>query len=198
MKILNAVFLKSITSYDDRKREDLPEFAFIGRSNVGKSSMINKLVMQKIARTSSTPGRTRAINLYKIEHEFMNAKKSFFISDFPGFGYSKVSRAMYQGWQEMIEQYILQNSSIKRLIWLFDVRRDLDELDNILIEWLEDNRIPFSFVVTKIDKATRNEAASKRALFNKIFGPEHVFIFSAKSGDGRKELLSHILNVVEE
>jgi len=198
MKILNAVFLKSITSYDDRKREDLPEFAFIGRSNVGKSSMINKLVMQKIARTSSTPGRTRAINLYKIEHEFMNAKKSFFISDFPGFGYSKVSRAMYQGWQEMIEQYILQNSSIKRLIWLFDVRRDLDELDNILIEWLEDNRIPFSFVITKIDKATRNEAASKRALFNKIFGPEHVFIFSAKSGDGRKELLSHILNVVEE
>ena len=160
--------------------------------------MINKLVMQKIARTSSTPGRTRSINLYKIEHEFMNAKKSFFISDFPGFGYSKVSRAMYQGWQEMIEQYILQNSSIKRLIWLFDVRRDLDELDNILIEWLEDNKIPFSFVITKIDKATRNEAASKRALFNKIFGPEHVFIFSAKSGDGRKELLSHILNVVEE
>ncbi|MEI6152984.1 MAG: ribosome biogenesis GTP-binding protein YihA/YsxC [Deltaproteobacteria bacterium] len=198
MKILNAVFLKSITSYDNRKIEDLPEFAFIGRSNVGKSSMINKLVMQKIARTSSTPGRTRAINLYKIEHEFMNAKKSFFISDFPGFGYSKVSRAMYQGWQEMIEQYILQNSSIKRLIWLFDVRRDLDELDNILIEWLEDNKIPFSFVITKIDKATRNEAASKRALFNKIFGPEHVFIFSAKSGDGRKELLSHILNVVEE
>ena len=198
MKILNAVFLKSVTSYDNKKREDLPEVAFIGRSNVGKSSMINKLVMQKIARTSSTPGRTRSINLYKIEYEFKNAKKSFFISDFPGFGYSKVSREMYRGWQEMIEQYILQNSSIKRLIWLFDVRRDLDELDNMLIEWLKDNGIPFSFVITKIDKATRNEAASKKALFNKVFGPEHVFIFSAKSGDGRKELLSHIFTVVEE
>ncbi|MCX5816629.1 MAG: ribosome biogenesis GTP-binding protein YihA/YsxC [Proteobacteria bacterium] len=197
MKILNAVFLKSVTSYDNKKREDLPEIAFIGRSNVGKSSMINRLVMQKIARTSSTPGRTRSINLYKIEYEFKNAKKSFFISDFPGFGYSKVSREMYQGWQEMIEQYILQNPNIKRLIWLFDVRRDLDELDNILIEWLEDNRIPFSFVITKIDKATRNEAASKKALFNKVFGPEHVFVFSAKSGDGRKEILSHIFTVVE-
>jgi GTP-binding protein len=197
MKIINSTFLKSVTSYDNKKREDLPEVAFIGRSNVGKSSMINKLVMQKIARTSSTPGRTRAINLYKIEYEFKNAKKSFFISDFPGFGYSKVSREMYQGWQEMIEQYILQNSSIKRLIWLFDVRRDLDDLDNILIEWLKDNKIPFSFVITKIDKATRNEAASKKALFNKVFGPEHVLIFSAKSGDGRKELLSHIFNVVE-
>ncbi|MCX5807990.1 MAG: ribosome biogenesis GTP-binding protein YihA/YsxC [Proteobacteria bacterium] len=198
MKILNAVFLKSVTSYDNKKREDLPEVAFIGRSNVGKSSMINRLVMQKIARTSSTPGRTRSINLYKIEYEFKNAKKSFFISDFPGFGYSKVSREVYQGWQEMIEQYILQNSNIKRLIWLFDGRRDLDELDNILMEWLEDNRIPFSFVITKIDKATRNETTSKKALFNKIFGPEHVFIFSAKSGDGRKELLSHIFNVVEQ
>jgi len=198
MKILNAIFLKSVTSYDDKKREDLPEIAFIGRSNVGKSSMINKLVMQKIARTSSTPGRTRSINLYRIEYEFMNAKKSFFISDFPGFGYSKVSRAMYQGWQEMIEQYILQNSNIKRLIWLFDVRRELDDLDNMLIEWLEDNRIPFSFVITKIDKATRNEAASKKVLFNKIFGPDNVFIFSAKSGDGRKEVLSHIFTVVEE
>lgn len=196
MKILNAVFLKSVTFYDNKKREDLPEVAFIGRSNVGKSSMINRLVMQKIARTSSTPGRTRSINLYKIEYEFKNAKKSFFISDFPGFGYSKVSREVYQGWQEMIEQYILQNSNIKRLIWLFDVRRDLDELDNILIEWLEDNRIPFSFIITKIDKATRNEAALKKTLFNKVFGPEHVFIFSAKSGDGRKELLSHIFTVV--
>ena len=196
MKILNAVFLKSVTFYDNKKREDLPEVAFIGRSNVGKSSMINRLVMQKIARTSSTPGRTRSINLYKIEYEFKNAKKSFFISDFPGFGYSKVSREVYQGWQEMIEQYILQNSNIKRLIWLFDGRRDLDDLDNILIEWLEDNRIPFSFIITKIDKATRNEAALKKTLFNKVFGPEHVFIFSAKSGDGRKELLSHIFTVV--
>jgi GTP-binding protein len=197
MKILNAAFLKSVTFFENEKREDLPEIAFIGRSNVGKSSMINKLLMHKIARTSSTPGRTRAINLYRAEYEFKNSKKSFFISDFPGFGYSKVSREMYQGWQEMIEQYILHNSNIKRLIWLFDVRRNLDDLDKMLIEWLENNRITFSFVITKIDKTGRNEIASKKALFNKIFGPENVFAFSAKSGDGRKELLSHIFKVIE-
>lgn len=198
MKILSAQYIKSIAKFEETNKPEYPETAFIGRSNVGKSSMINKLVMQKIARTSSTPGRTRAINLYKVEYEFKNVRKSFSISDFPGFGYSKVSRAVYQGWQEMIEQYILQNSNIKMLIWLFDVRRDLDELDNMLIEWLEDNGIPFSFVINKIDKATRNEIALKKAQFNKIFGPEKVFIFSAKTGDGRKELLSHIFNVIEE
>lgn len=197
MKILNAAFIKSVTSFDSKKREDLPEIAFIGRSNVGKSSAINRLLMQKVARTSSTPGRTRAINLYRVEYEFKNAKRPFLISDFPGFGYSKVSREMYQGWQQMIEGYITRNTNINGIVWLFDVRRDLDDLDKMLIEWLEENGLPFSFVITKIDKVGRNETASKKALFGKVFGPENVYVFSAKTGDGRKELLSHIFSIME-
>ena len=137
MKITKSTFIKSIEAYDNRGLSPLSEIAFIGRSNVGKSSMINRLVMQKIARTSSTPGRTRSINIYKIDYEFKNAKRSFYISDFPGFGYSKVSKSMYRGWQEMIERYILENRNIKRLLWLFDVRRDFDALDDMLIDCLK-------------------------------------------------------------
>jgi len=197
MKIIKAEFLKSVVSPETKAANDIPEVSFIGRSNVGKSSAINKLLMHKIARTSSTPGRTRAINLYRADYEFKNTRKTFCISDFPGFGYSKVSRETYRGWQQMIESYILQNTHIKRIIWLFDVRRDLDDLDKMLIEWLEENNFSFSFLITKIDKVGRNEIASKKALFNKVFGPENVFVFSAKSGDGRKELLSHIFSVIE-
>jgi GTP-binding protein len=197
MKIIKAEFLKSVVSPETKAANDIPEVSFIGRSNVGKSSAINKLLMHKIARTSSTPGRTRAINLYRADYEFKNTRKTFCISDFPGFGYSKVSRETYRGWQQMIESYILQNTNIKRIIWLFDVRRDLDDLDKMLIEWLEENNFSFSFLITKIDKVGRNEIASKKALFNKVFGQENVFVFSAKSGDGRKELLSHILSVIE-
>jgi GTP-binding protein len=196
MKITKSTFIKSIEAYDNRGLSPLSEIAFIGRSNVGKSSMINRLVMQKIARTSSTPGRTRSINIYKIDYEFKNAKRSFYISDFPGFGYSKVSKSMYRGWQEMIERYILENRNIKRLLWLFDVRRDFDALDDMLIDWLEANRLPYSFVVTKTDKVTRNELALKKTQFAEMFGKDNVFIFSAKSGYGRKELLLHIFSTV--
>lgn len=198
MKILKTEFLKSIYYVNNIDKNIMPEIAFIGRSNVGKSSTINRLMMRKIARTSSTPGRTRAINLYRVDYEFKNSRKTFCISDFPGFGYSKVSREVYQGWQHMIEGYIVQNKHIKRIIWLFDVRRELDDLDNMLIEWLKDNHLPFSFVITKTDKATRNEIAYKKTQFSKLFGQENVFDFSAKSGDGSKALLSHILTVVEE
>jgi len=196
MKITKSTFIKSIEAYDNRGLSPLSEIAFIGRSNVGKSSMINRLVMQKIARTSSTPGRTRSINIYKIDYEFKNAKRSFYISDFPGFGYSKVSKSMYRGWQEMIERYILENRNIKRLLWLFDVRRDFDALDDMLIDWLEANRLPYSFVVTKTDKVTRNELTLKKTQFAEMFGKDNVFIFSAKSGYGRKELLLHIFSTV--
>jgi len=197
MKILSAEYVKGTFEPENRGMSNIPEVCFIGRSNVGKSSMINTLVMQKVARTSSTPGATRMVNLYKISYEFKGIKKWVLFSDFPGFGYSKVSKGTYMSWKKIIERYIIGNKFIRRLIWIFDVRRDLDELDNILIEWLKDNRIPFSFVITKIDKATRNETASKKAQFNKVFGLENVFVFSAKSGDGRKELLSHIFTVVE-
>jgi GTP-binding protein len=194
MKILTAQYLKGVTSPEGSSSESLPEVCFIGRSNVGKSSMINKLVSQKVAKTSSTPGATRIINLYKVFYEFKGARKSIIFSDFPGFGYAKVSREIYSSWQEVIETYVSQNSRIEKLIWVYDVRRDVDELDRALIDWIFSLRLDFTLVLTKIDKETRSNVANKKKLFSGYFGESRVFVFSAKDGYGKKEPLSHIFN----
>jgi GTP-binding protein len=196
MRILSAQYIKSVTGFEDRMQLEQPEICFIGRSNVGKSSMINKLVMQKIARTSSTPGATRLINIYKIHCEFGKERKSFIFSDFPGFGYSKVSKKIYQGWQGMIDGYIRKNRFIKRLIWVYDVRRDLDEIDNSVIEWIGLTGLDFTLVITKIDKVSKNDVLMKKRLFEHNFGNERVFVFSSKDGYGRDELLNHISNTL--
>jgi GTP-binding protein len=196
MKILDARFIKTVAGLEGRGDEDIPEFSFIGRSNVGKSSLINGLAMRKVARTSSTPGATRAINLYKVSYEFKGSRGSVLFSDFPGFGYSKVSRSTYTAWQQIVERYIAENPWIKRLMWVFDVRRDPDRLDEMLIEWLADQRLDFTLVLTKIDKEGINFATTKKRIISRIFKNEAVFLYSAKDGYGRKELLSHILHLI--
>ena len=173
---------------------ECPEICFIGRSNVGKSSMINKLLAQRIARTSSTPGATQVINLYEVLYEHGRQRQRIIFSDFPGFGYSKVSKKIYRGWEAMIENYINANKLIKRLIWVYDVRRKIDETDNMLIDWMSDNNLDFTLVLTKIDKVSRNDVYAKRLIFEKLFGDGRVFVFSSKDGYGRIELLSHIVS----
>lgn len=195
MKILGAQYLKSVTSPDRSLQGKMPEISFVGRSNVGKSSMINSLAMRKIAKTSSTPGATRLINLYQIEYEHKGARHKTVFSDFPGFGYSKVSKAMQQGWQKMIEGYIEGNNAIQRIIWVYDVRREPDDLDDMLLEWFFDRKLPFSVVLTKTDKESRSYAANKKRLFRQYVKEDiEILIFSAKTGEGRKELLAHILD----
>ena len=189
---IDCEYLKGVTSPEGSLSESLPEVCFIGRSNVGKSSMINKLVTHKVAKTSSTPGATRIINLYKVSYEFMGGKKSIIFSDFPGFGYAKVSRETYGGWQEMIETYISQNDRIEKLIWVYDVRRDIDDLTRRSLTGYSPCSLDFTLVLTKIDKETRNNVMNKKRLFSGYFGESRVFTFSAKDGYGRKELLSHI------
>jgi len=194
MRILNAEYLTTVVNPESRKCGDIPEICFIGRSNVGKSSLINKLVMQKVARTSSTPGATKAINLYKVFYEFNRLRKWAIFSDFPGFGYSKVAKSTYRGWEAMIDRYISGNASIQRLVWAFDIRRDPDTLDRTVLEWIRFSRLPFSLVLTKSDKEGRGFGLSKRELYYKEFETKDVFLFSAKDGYGRKELLTHMLS----
>ncbi|MCX5807562.1 MAG: ribosome biogenesis GTP-binding protein YihA/YsxC [Proteobacteria bacterium] len=197
MRILSAQYIKSVNGFEDRAQLEHPEICFIGRSNVGKSSMINKLLMQKIARTSSTPGATKLINIYKIHCELDKKRILLIFSDFPGFGYSKVSKKTYQGWQSMIDGYISKNRFIKRLIWVYDVRRDLDETDSNVIEWISRTGLDFTMVITKIDKVSKNDVLIKKRLFEQNFGNDKVFVFSSKDGYGRNELLHHISDVVE-
>ncbi|HNS16132.1 MAG TPA: ribosome biogenesis GTP-binding protein YihA/YsxC [Syntrophorhabdaceae bacterium] len=199
MKILGARYLKSVTSPDRSLQGKMPEISFVGRSNVGKSSMINSLAMRKIAKTSSTPGATKLVNLYQIDYESGGKRQQIIFSDFPGFGYSKVSKAMQQGWQKMIEGYIEGNNAIQRIIWVYDVRREPDDLDDMLLEWFFDRKLPFSVVLTKTDKESRSYAANKKRLFRQYVKKDiEILIFSAKTGEGRKELLAHILDAESE
>jgi GTP-binding protein len=198
MKIITAQYLKGVTRPEDPGNDSAGEICFLGRSNVGKSSMINALVMQKVAKTSSTPGATRIINLYKVLYEFKGVRRSIIFSDFPGFGYAKISREMYKGWEKMIETYVSENSHISGLIWVYDVRRDIDALDRTLVDWIYSIGVDFTLVLTKIDKETRSHVMDKKKLFSGYFGESRVLTFSAKDGYGRRDLLSHIFGSTDE
>jgi GTP-binding protein len=197
MRILNAEFVKSIAVYEEANYDVLPEVCFIGRSNVGKSSMINNIVARKIARTSSTPGATKLINIFTISYESKMVRKSVCFSDFPGFGFSKVSRSVSKSWQAMIENYILKNRKIKTIIWLFDIRREIDELDEMLVEWLLENNLNFCVVLTKCDKETQSVIAKKKRFFDTYLKNRHVFTYSSKTGLGKKEILSYMADAIE-
>lgn len=192
MRILDAEFVKSVVRFEAGRGPAFPEVCFVGRSNVGKSSMLNTVVNRKIAKTSSTPGATRLINLYRVRLEWKGAERQALFSDFPGFGYSKVSKATYQSWQTMVETYVSTNPHIRRVIWLLDVRRDMDELDRMLLEWLDHLETPFTLVLTKADKEGPGYLSSKKSTYANLVGGERVFGFSARTGYGKRELLAHL------
>lgn len=198
MKIISAAYVRTVTRGADRGVGNVPEACFIGRSNVGKSSLINRLVMQKIARTSSTPGATRAINLYEVHYEHKGTKRRCIFSDFPGFGYSKVAKTTYRGWETLIDEYLSGNTFIKRLVWVLDIRRDLDELDAMVLEWVRDKGLLCTVVLTKSDKEGRGFNAQKKVLVAEKLGMGPPFIFSSKDGRGRRELLVHLMAALAE
>ncbi|MCK9228733.1 MAG: ribosome biogenesis GTP-binding protein YihA/YsxC [Syntrophorhabdaceae bacterium] len=193
MRILEAKYIKGASSVRQLDlRDDIPEVSFIGRSNVGKSSLINALATQRVARTSSRPGATRIINIYNVLYESRGKRGTMLFSDFPGFGYAKVSRAMAVSWQGMVEGYLAKNNRIKAIIWLLDVRRDFDELDEMLLEWLILKELPFSPILTKVDKENQGNISRKVRSFEQFFEGRKAILFSAKTGRGKKELLAYI------
>lgn len=192
MRIIDASFTKSVTELAQRRNIGLPEICLVGRSNVGKSSLLNTLTGRKIARTGSTPGVTRLINLYTVTSEGEGKKRSFLLSDFPGFGYSKVSQGMYEGWQTMVENYMTHNEWIRHVLWIFDIRRTFDRLDTMLLSWLRTQGLGFSLILTKADKEGRGKTLQQEHAFKGLLGREEVIAFSSKDGYGKSRLLSHI------
>jgi GTP-binding protein len=188
MKILSAEFVVSAPGPKQFPLDSRPQIAFAGRSNVGKSSIINSLLHRKsLVKTSQTPGKTQLINFFVING-------SFYFVDLPGYGYAQVPRAVTDAWAPMIEGYLKSSPSLSAVVVLLDIRRTPDERDVRLLEWLRQYDIPAVYALTKADKLNRQETERARHAINAaldITGP--LLITSAKSGLGMKELWGEIV-----
>ena len=194
MKIISAEFLTGAVSFQQYPDCGCPELAFVGRSNVGKSSLINSLLnRKKLVKTSQTPGKTQEINFFKVNNDFIFA-------DLPGYGFARVPQSVQKRWKKMIEDYILQRGLLLAVIFIIDLRRNPSPLDLDLQRWLEDYRVKYILVGTKADKLPQSEFKKQVRKLNKAYFDKEtgeLFIYSIKSNRGRKELWSKIANRIE-
>ncbi|HEX7730344.1 MAG TPA: ribosome biogenesis GTP-binding protein YihA/YsxC [Terracidiphilus sp.] len=185
-----AQFLLSALSAAQFPSPTVPEIAFLGRSNVGKSSLLNALVGEKAAKVSSTPGRTRAINFFLILDEKRAPRKMF--ADLPGYGYAKISKSISAGWPEFIEPYLSERITLGLCICLVDSNISPQASDRQLLDWLHDAGRPFITVATKADRLSGNERTRNLAALKRELGVDEVLAVSAKTGAGIKELWQRI------
>ena len=189
--MIQAEFVISAVSERDFPREEIPEIVFAGRSNVGKSSLINRLAGKtNLARTSSTPGKTQSINFYRINN-------SFFFVDLPGFGYAKIGKAAIQQWKKLIECYFNQRPNIALVIQLFDSRMLPTQSDIQLAEWLGSLGLPRLFVATKTDKLSNNQKNAQLRALSKSFEGHPVILSSVKTGAGCKEIWQQVMQATQ-
>ncbi len=187
MKVLSAEFVISAPGPKQFPRDGKPQIAFAGRSNVGKSSVINSLLHRKnLVKTSQTPGKTQLINFFLIN-------ELFYFVDLPGYGYARVPQAVTDGWAPMIEGYLKDSPKLAAVVVLLDSRRTPDERDMRLIEWLRQYDIPSMYALTKTDKLNRQESdRAKRSVAAALGLEDSLLLTSAKSGLGMKELWKEI------
>ena len=197
MTITEALFAGSSTRISERPKQAFPEFAFIGRSNVGKSSLINMLCNnRKLAMTSATPGKTQLVNHYLIN-------RSWYIVDLPGYGYAKMSKTGRQKLTRIIRNYINLSPDLVMLFVLIDSRHDIGRTDMDFLTELGQNRIPFAIIFTKADKSgsetlARQIEADKSQILEYWEELPPVFVSSAASGVGKEEILDYIGTVLEQ
>ena len=189
MKITSAEFVKSAVWPNQYPPATMPEIAFVGRSNVGKSSLINALVGRKsLAKTSNTPGRTQLINFFTVNN-------SLFFVDLPGYGFAKVPRSVKKDWGDMIETYLRERRNLALVVFILDVRRDPSADDLSLRDWLDHYRIPYAAILTKADKLSNQQALGRKKLIEKAMGKGasgNTILFSAKTRKGSEELWQFI------
>ncbi|MFL6374492.1 MAG: ribosome biogenesis GTP-binding protein YihA/YsxC [Pyrinomonadaceae bacterium] len=191
MKITSADFVKSAFNRSHWVADGRPEVAFLGRSNVGKSSLINSLLARRaLARTSNTPGRTQSINFFLINDRF-------YFADLPGYGYAKVSKTMRQDWGKMAEEYLADREELVLCIQLIDARHEPTKLDQQLNEWLLHHQKPHLVVATKSDKLSRTELQKTLNVIKRTFTDSAVVAYSSQTSMGRDELWSRILEAVD-
>jgi len=193
MKITSVEFVKSVDDISQLPAEQLSEIAFAGRSNVGKSSLINCLLnRKKLAKISSTPGKTRLINYFRINDRF------YFV-DLPGYGFAKVSRSERVHWQHLIENFVTESAHLKGVVSIIDSRIGPTKLDRQLLEWLAECQVKIIVVATKADKMSRSAMNTKLQKYTrelKSYTHESMIAFSSVTGTGKKEVWSAISNLL--
>lgn len=195
LKIKNAKFVKSVLSRKEKPKPPLPELVFSGRSNVGKSSLINCLVNQRnFARVSKKPGKTQTINFFNIDNQF-------YLVDLPGYGFARRSKLQKSNWDKGIENYILNSRELLVLFVLIDSKVGVKENDQQLIEWLMFHQIPFQIIATKVDQIAKSKRSSQA---NHILdelnlsADSRILFFSSKDRTGRGEVLKYISDLLNQ
>lgn len=192
MKVSSATFVKSANSPEHYPRDGRPEVAFMGRSNVGKSSLINSLLgVRGLARTSSTPGRTQLINFFLIND-------AFYFVDLPGYGYARVPRDVKKHWGPMVEKYLATRLGLVLSILITDSRHEPTELDLLMKEWLEARGKPFIIVATKADKLSSNQLRASSVRASAVLGSDEFVAYSAVTGSGAARLWKEITRRIAE
>lgn len=188
-------FMGPMASHDGwRPVEEVPEIAFAGRSNVGKSSLLNRLLRRKaIARVSNTPGRTREINFFKVNDAFV-------LADLPGYGYARVSKARKAEWKPLIEGYLKRSAKLHGVVLLLDVRRDPSDDDRDMLDFLSELGAPTIIAVTKTDKLGPRVVLDRVGALARDLGldPEQMIPFSSRTGDGRDELAAALVELLAQ
>ena len=189
MKIINTEFVTGAVSSKQYPKDFFPEFAFVGRSNVGKSSLIRSLLnRKKLVRISSTPGKTREINFFRINEKLMFA-------DLPGYGFARITPALQKKWKQMIEEYLINREPLIAIVFIVDIRRKPTALDITLKEWLEDLGRNYILVITKSDKLSGTERNKQTKIIKSAFMGKNALVavtYSSKNHLGRKELWSQL------
>jgi GTP-binding protein len=188
---VNAQFMLSAMDAVHFPKPGPPEVAFLGRSNVGKSSLINSLLGEKLAKTSSTPGRTRSINFFSVRRAGRSGPELLF-ADLPGYGYAKLSKEISAEWPKFIEPYLERREPLALSIVLVDTNIPPQEKDTQLIEWLKFHQRPFVIIGTKADRVSNNVLSNSLRTLKSAFGTEDILPYSTKTGAGRNDLWRRI------
>jgi GTP-binding protein len=193
MIIRSAKFVCSAVTPGQYPPDDLPEVAFAGRSNVGKSSLINKILnRKKLVRTSKTPGRTQLLNFFEINELWR-------FVDLPGYGYAKVPAEVQKRWRPMVENYLTTRVNLRGMVWLLDIRREVSKEDLHLWDWLQAMQVPVIIVVTKADKLSKNKRNKQAVSIAKSLGrtAQDLIQFSATSGEGKDQIWQELIKLLE-